>query len=53
VNKRFLNIVKNDKFCIYIKLLKAQPQPSPDCSENPFFEKKDCNGKWEIASKNK
>jgi hypothetical protein len=27
--------------------------PSPDCNENPFFSKKDCNGKQEKASENK
>ncbi len=26
--------------------------PSPDCSENPFLKKKDCNGKLETASDN-
>jgi hypothetical protein len=35
-----------------IKMLKIRQRPSPDCSGNPFFEKKDCNEKRETAPKN-
>jgi len=33
------------------KYLNFDKYPSPDCRENPFLKKKDCNGKLEIASK--
>jgi hypothetical protein len=33
--------------------LKNDKNPSPDCNENPFLQKKDCNGKQEKASNKK